>query len=305
MLVRAGALGDLLLLRPAIAWLRSAGHAVRLLAPEGPGRVLQGPGALDFLLASDGIEVATALAQGWADGPVARALGQADAVVAYTRSAPLVERLAQRARRVIVHDPAPPASGPHAALWLARAVTPLLGSPPPPEPSLADVPVLAFTASEHREAQQRTRGLPPRFLAVHAGSGSPSKNWPLDHFLEAARRLAGDAPWLLVAGPAEREFEAPHGSILAHEWPLRILGPALARAGLFLGNDAGVSHLAAATGAPTLALFGPTDPALWAPVGPKVATLRAPSASLAALDLAAVVAAGVRLRSEASGLPSG
>ena len=71
-----------------------------------------------------------------------------------------------------------------------------------------------------------------------------------------------------------------------------MLGAALARAGLFLGNDAGVSHLAAATGAPTLALFGPTDPALWAPVGPRVATLRAPSASLAALDLEAVVAAG-------------
>ena len=57
---------------------------------------------------------------------------------------------------------------------------------------------------------------------------------------------------------------------------MRTLGAALSRAGLFLGNDSGASHLAAASGAPTLALFGPTDPALWAPVGPSVATLRAP-----------------------------
>ncbi len=268
-------------------------------------RVLQGPGGVDSVLASDGVEVAAALAAGWGDGPVARALGQADAVVAYTRSAPLVERLAERAGRVIVHDPAPPASGPHAALWLAGAVTPLLGSPPPPGPSLSDVPVLAFTAGEQREAGERTRSLPPRFLAVHPGSGSPSKNWPLHHFHEAARRLAGEAPWLLVAGPAEENLAAPGGSLLARDWPLRVLGAALARAGLFVGNDAGVSHLAAATGAPTLALFGPTDPALWAPVGPRVATLRAPGAALEALDLEAVVSAGLRLRSAASALPSG
>lgn len=267
--------------------------------------MLQGPGAVDLVLASDGVEVAAALADGWGDGPVARALADADAVVAYTRSTPLLERLAERARRVIVHDPSPPASGPHAALWLARAVAPLLGPSVPSAASLADAPVLCFAEAEHQDAVARTRALPKRFLAVHPGSGSPSKNWPLDRFLGAARRLAGEAPWLLVAGPAEDALEAPSGSIVAREWPLRVLGAALARAGLFLGNDGGVSHLAAAAGAPTLALFGPTDPALWAPVGPRVATLRAPGGSLGAVDLEAVVGAGLRLRSEASGLPSG
>jgi hypothetical protein len=97
---------------------------------------------------------------------------------------------------------------------------------------------------------------------------------------------------------------APPGSILAREWPLRVLAAVLARAGLFLGNDAGITHLAAAAGAPTLALYGPTDPALWAPVGPRVLTLRAPGGSLAKLDLDDVVSAGVRFRSAASGAPS-
>jgi heptosyltransferase-2 len=165
--------------------------------------------------------------------------------------------------------------------------------------------VLAFTEEERSEADARSAGLPRGFLAVHPGSGSPSKNWPLMRFLDAARRLSGASPWLLVAGPAEEALVAPRGSILAREWPLRVLAAVLARAGLFLGNDAGVSHLAAAAGAPTLALFGPTDPALWAPVGPRVLTLRAPSASLADLDPDAVVGAGLRLRSAASGLPSG
>ena len=44
----------------------------------------------------------------------------------------------------------------------------------------------------------------------------------------------------------------------------------LARASLYIGNDSGITHLAAAVGTPTLALFGPTDPAVWAPRGPNV-----------------------------------
>jgi len=295
----------LLLLRPTIAALAAAGPRVRLLAPEQPGSVLRGPGASDCVLALDRPEVAAALAEGFGDGPVARALAEADAVVAFTRSAPLVERLGERARRLIVRDPTPPALGPHAADWLLQAVAPLVSPPTTPGALRFVTPVLAFTEQESRDADARTGGLPRGFLAVHPGSGSPAKNWPMTRFLEAARKLSGASPWLLVAGPAEETLVAPRGSILAREWPLRVLGAALARAGLFLGNDSGVSHLAAAAGAPTLALFGPTDPAQWAPVGPRVATLRPPSASLADLDPDEVVGVGLRLRSAASGLPSG
>ena len=71
--------------------------------------------------------------------------------------------------------------------------------------------------------------------------------------------------------------------VVARELPLRVLGAVLAEAGLFVGNDSGVSHLAAASGTPTLALFGPTDPAQWSPVGRSVRCLRA--ADLQALDV--------------------
>ena len=48
----------------------------------------------------------------------------------------------------------------------------------------------------------------------------------------------------------------------------------LASARLYIGNDSGITHLAAAVGTPVLALFGPTDPAIWAPRGPHVRVLR-------------------------------
>jgi ADP-heptose:LPS heptosyltransferase len=305
LILRAGALGDLLLLRPTLAALHASGHAVHLLAPLAAGRALVGPGAAEALVASDGPELAAALADGFGDGPAARAIDAAGVVVAYTRSAPLLARLAARARRLLAQDPAPPADGPHAAAWLARAVAPLVSESSLMAAQALETKPLSWSDDERQAAERLTQALPRDFLALHPGSGSPSKNWPFERCLEAAAQLAEGEPWLFVAGPAEAALAGPPGAVVARDWPLRTLGAALARAGLFVGNDAGVSHLAAATGAPTLALFGPTDPALWAPVGPRAATLRAPGGSLGDLDVAEVVAAGRRLRSAAGGPPSG
>ncbi len=64
----------------------------------------------------------------------------------------------------------------------------------------------------------------------------------------------------------------------------------------YLGNDSGISHLAAALGIPALALFGPTDAAVWGPRGEHAAVLCAPAGDLAALEVEAVVEALARLR---------
>ncbi len=228
-------------------------------------------------------------------GPVGSALRSADAVVAFTRGEPLLGALRGRTRRLIARDPAPPPPGPHASVWLAGALEPL-GIPPGEDP-----PPLEFTAPERREAERLTRELAPGFLAVHPGSGSPGKNWPLDRFAAAARALCGGRPWLFARGPAEEALPSPPGAIDARGWPLRVLAAALSGAGLFLGNDSGVAHLAAACGARTLALFGPTDPARWGPVGPAVGTLRAPGGVLEDLAIEPVVAAARALVSPGGG----
>jgi ADP-heptose:LPS heptosyltransferase len=70
------------------------------------------------------------------------------------------------------------------------------------------------------------------------------------------------------------------------------LGCWLRRARLYIGNDSGISHLAAAVGTPVVAMFGPTDPAVWAPRGEHVTVIRAPGGDLQALgvdEAAAVV----------------
>jgi heptosyltransferase-3 len=125
---------------------------------------------------------------------------------------------------------------------------------------------------------------PPRSgITIHPGSGSLRKNWPRERWLELLPRLSG--PLTLVLGEAEADrwpaTAAPAVPRLRCA-PLETLVDHLAAARLFLGHDSGISHLAAACGATCLLLFGPTDPAIWAPPSPAVRVLRPPG-ELAAL----------------------
>jgi hypothetical protein len=124
---------------------------------------------------------------------------------------------------------------------------------------------------------------PPAPVAIHPGSGSPAKNWPDERWLELVAQL--DGPFLLVLGEAERgRWSGPLLAALrsAARAPLEVadslalpdLAAALARCGLFLGHDSGISHLAAALGLPCVLLFGPTEPAMWAPPGAHVRVIR-------------------------------
>jgi heptosyltransferase-3 len=108
--------------------------------------------------------------------------------------------------------------------------------PPPGEPRIAvpDAP--------------RTR------IVVHPFSGSPKKNWPLDRFEAVAQRLG--AEWAVGRDGTPRIED------------LFELACWLRGAKLYIGNDSGITHLAAAVGTPVVALFGPMDPAIWAPRTP-------------------------------------
>lgn len=132
-------------------------------------------------------------------------------------------------------------------------------------------------------------------IALHPGSGSETKNWPIQRFIElASTLLASDAACtlLLIGGEADVARVAqllaslPNERIkLAKNLSLPELARELQACGAFLGHDSGVSHLAAAVGVPSLLLFGPTDPAVWAPANPWVQVLRAPTRRMDGIDV--------------------
>ena len=295
LLVRAGALGDLLLLRRTIVALQQAGRIVGLLAPSGPGAALlgSGPGDVAEVLAWESARFAGLLADGGVEDPIASdRLRRYDVALVYTRNATLTRGVGGLVSRVVQHDPEPPPAGPHAAAWLA-ACLPAIGVPVGNEA----IPILAPSADDQARAAAIAAALPARFLAIHPGSGSPAKNWPAARFAALLRAL-GATRWLLVRGPADEAaaavLEAVPGATVARDLPLRVLAALLTRAGAYVGNDSGVTHLAAASGAPTVAVFGPTDPRLWRPVGPRVEVLRGPAMDGIAVEEAAAAVRRVR-----------
>ena len=128
-------------------------------------------------------------------------------------------------------------------------------------------------------------GGPARVLpwAIHPGSGGRSKNWPLENFLTLADQLQAQRKWqpYFILGPVEEDVSPgmaetiqARGFPLVRRLPLNVLAGLLELSAGYLGNDSGVTHLAAALDLPTFALFGPTDPGLWGPAGKRVVILR-------------------------------
>ncbi len=138
---------------------------------------------------------------------------------------------------------------------------------------------------------------PQRPLAViHAVAATPQKTWSADGFLAVAEylRAAGTEPVFIGADAGElapffRAFRTLAGA------PLEEIKALLSSASLFVGNDSGPAHMAAAFGLPVVAIFGASDPAIWGPWRTPAEVVRSP-AGIASVTLDQVLSALARLR---------
>jgi ADP-heptose:LPS heptosyltransferase len=183
----------------------------------------------------------------------------------------------------------------HAARQLARPIEEL-------GIRVVDLTEKIFVSEEDRQFGREFLQTPSQpIIAIHPGSGSKEKNWPLQNWIG----LFSTEHWhikkryslIVVSGEADKEQTAR----LEHTWkdqevrfaknlPLPHLAAVLEHS-IFIGHDSGISHLAAAAGANCILLFGPTDPNVWAPRNEKVEVLRAPTGKVNDLEIAAVQAA--------------
>lgn len=105
-------------------------------------------------------------------------------------------------------------------------------------------------------------------IAIAPGSGSMRKNWPLERFQIVADHLESQGyqvSW--IAGECEAEFKFRDKDHIVQQTDLVSLSRFLHECTLYIGNDSGITHLAAASGSPVIALFGASNPAIWAPRG--------------------------------------
>ena len=154
----------------------------------------------------------------------------------------------------------------------------LFGIAPPPEPKI-------FVSKERQARMDRQIGDRP-VLAVGPTANWGGKQWPAESFAETVRRLTaedGILPGARVAVfGAAHEREAALPVLAATEDPLDLIGSAdllnvfaiLRRCRLFVGNDSGLMHMAAAAGIPTLGLFGPSAEWRYRPWGERCAVAR-------------------------------
>lgn len=124
-------------------------------------------------------------------------------------------------------------------------------------------------------SQRKTGDFDSETVIIHPGSGSGKKNWPVDRFAEVFTGLkhAGQSPVFLL-GPAEDFLEKEIGGPAHRVSDLFELVALLGKTGGFIGNDSGVTHLAAYLGLPVVAIFGPSDPERWRPFGKHVKIVR-------------------------------
>jgi len=140
------------------------------------------------------------------------------------------------------------------------------------------------TGDEGGVEQKRTElGLKGPFAILNPGAGWGAKQWPVDRYAEVARALGNDGIRSLVNyGPGEEELAKPlvqqaDGHAIAAQFTISELIAVTRRASLFIGGDTGPLHLASALQIPVVALFGPTDPARTGPYGTRSIVLRDPS----------------------------
>lgn len=248
LIIRPGAIGDLILTLPAIEAV--AGHYTEVWVASPNVPLVRCADAVHSI-ASTGLD-RLEIAGPHACAELVERLRSFDSIVSWYGAGRPQFRDVTEALDLPFHflAPLPVPEGLHAADYYLEQVRPLALR------SVRAEPRIPCAARRRRAA------------VIHPFSGSSRKNWPLERFRELARRLEPLLPVEWCAGPEEELAEAHRFDDLSE------LACWLAGASLYIGNDSGVTHLAAAAGAPVVALFGPTDPRTWAPRGARVGIVR-------------------------------
>ncbi len=281
LVLRTDRIGDMALTTPALGDLRAYFRKaeITVLAPLAPLQLLREHPAVDRLVPLDGFRLPAEL------------VGRFDLVIDFTPDEDLRGALLARAtqarlragfraagRQVCFSLRGPRAEPRRHIVDLNRDLLDSLGVP-----AKTLHPALYLTAEERGAAQARLAALgaaAPR-VAVHPGGFYPSQRWSPERFAELITSLTErlGAACIVVTGPDEqalaaRVCAATPDALRSGAVSVREMMALIAASDLFIGNNSGPLHVAAALGVPTLSVMGPSDPLRFAPRGPADRVLR-------------------------------
>ena len=161
---------------------------------------------------------------------------------------------------------------------------------------VVEVPRAKLVAKGRQERSQEGRpGGPPHSCIVHPVAATPEKTWRANGFLAVAEHLKSCGLETVFIGGAGDDLSPFRAYRTVAGAPLSEIKALLAGAALFVGNDSGPAHMAAAFGVPSVVIFGPSDPAIWGPWRTASEVVRAPE-GIGRVEIGQVLDALARLK---------
>ena len=284
MIYRTGAVGDTVLLSSVIQSIKtSIPHAeIELLGIQERMELLVGDGFADRARSAETLRLETLFGTGPIDAGLTAYLSQFDIIVWYSSAGEILHRRLQvRPDQRIFPWPAlpPEESMDHITQHYHRAIESILPIKNPPIPRLPLDEQEIHSMKIHL-AEKGIVFYNHFVLALHVGAGSPKKIAPFPQIYELLQNQTQNLQLqiVLIQGPADEE--AVNGFLchipldktyaLFSNPSLAALTAFLSLADAYIGNDSGVSHIAAAVGCPSLVHFVSSNPHLWRPLGDHV-----------------------------------
>jgi len=275
LIVHHGALGDVVATFPAVIRLQEIFSRIDLLCQRKLGKLAQSLNVVDGWFSMEAASFAS-LYSSVVDPEVKQTLQSYHAIIIFSRSRQL-----------------------QSAIQKTTGKTPYLIQPRPDNYRRTHIAEHVFSSMvrfgllaevdpgpnsveyvTERPPQRPSKYYLPKIL-IHPGSGSRKKCWPVSNFANVASSIVSDGNEAeFILGPAEHFLADILSQKNKHHLKIHIMNDLIKVSSLlktadgFIGNDSGISHLAAFMGLPTVAVFGPSDPKRWKPMGRAVAVVR-------------------------------
>ena len=268
LIIHQGALGDFVLIFPAIVRLHNYYGSIDVLCQSGLGKLAKSLGLVENWYPLEAANVATLFTDN-VDPKIKRLLRPYVKILLFSLSTELEQSICQITSKPGCRiAPKPP---PHLRLHLTEFVL----------ENLIKCKLIKKVNGIIEDIPPPIRRSRPKYsdkILLHPGAGSIRKRWSISNFLEVEAMLEADGlkPEFIL-GPAEEDLvdTLPRTNRTVHILTdLTEFAALLKSAGGYIGNDSGASHLAAFLGMPTVVIFGPTDPERWKPVGRAVEIVR-------------------------------
>jgi ADP-heptose:LPS heptosyltransferase len=285
LLIRLGGLGDLLVALPSINFLRKKypSASLTLICREEYGQILKETGVVDDVISGGQVRLSPLFAEPLClDSNLSQWLAGFSLILGWMqqeRGLKLEEfclSLGVEKCRFFVHKA--DASGPISKFFFEKTAE-FSSDADLPSPAFDECAFLPLTKKQKEEGIRllgsKEAKVKKKIVIVHPGSGSESKCWSFENFLEIISKLKSkELEGALVTGEAEerlginiKNLPLPEGWVWLHNPSLVKLAGLLQAATLYLGNDSGVTHLAAACGTRVVALFRKDLEVQWGPYG--------------------------------------